>query len=139
MNIEQFEHGLDIYGPNVDQWPTDEAAAAQSFLTDSIQAQELLRADAGVAEILASAQLSSHVAPGYLRGKILANLVEVSPLQSLLGWFTVSMWRAAATALLPLLIGFGAGVFSEGMADNYGEIEGLVYLENLEGLEYDEF
>lgn len=139
MNIERFEQCLDSYGPDVGQWPADEAGAAQAFLADSIQAQRLLRADAGVTEILASAPSLSHAAPGYLRGRILANLVEVSPLQSLIGWFSDSMWRAAATALLPLLVGFGAGVFTEGMADNYGEIEGLVYIENLEGLEYDEF
>ncbi len=146
MNIEDFEDGLDRYGADLDAWPEELSTAAHALIASndpvSFRASELVRATVDLDTLLTGASTTAHPAPPYLRNRILANLEhaeEVDPVGRLLRWFGDSLWRTAITALLPLIVGFGAGVFTEGQSDNLAEIDGLVYSENMQEFNFDDF
>ena len=81
----------------------------------------------------------SVTAPPHLAQRILANLPERDPLERLWQWFSASLWRAAATAALPLLVGFALGacdIMQTG--ESWEEAEVLVFADALVEYEYDE-
>ena len=81
-------------------------------------------------------------APPHLAGRIVAGVTPRDPVQEVLGWFTNSVWRGAATALLPVVLGFGlgfAGVLETPLDESAYSLETLVYLDGFEESGSDEF
>ena len=139
MQLTEFEKRLDQFGGDLARWPTEDATSARALLQVSGEAQSLLQRATAVEALLIGAK--NHAAPDYLAGRIMANLPD-GPFDALASWLTRSLWRTAATALLPLAIGFSAGTFSDALLLNTAEnaeIDGLIYIDNLEVLEFDEF
>ncbi|MDE0419968.1 MAG: hypothetical protein OXK76_03640 [Gammaproteobacteria bacterium] len=106
MDEKTFEDALDRFGPHLDRWPANLATAARSLVDDSAGARRLLgearELDAALDEVLPSV-----AAPLGLRTRILANLPER---EAWFEWLTIRVWRTAALALVPLVVGFGIGL-----------------------------
>lgn len=77
-------------------------------------------------------------APAHLAPRILANVSPREPLDRIFAWFGESLWRVAATALLPLAIGFGVGMGNIDERETWSEAETLVFIDTLEEYGYDE-
>jgi hypothetical protein len=138
MKLDEFEQLLDRYGSEVGAWPAELADAGNALLGDSQDANRLRDQQAEVETVLARGR--SHAAPAYLSARILANLpASTTPFEALAEWLSNSVWRAAATAMVPLIVGFGAGALVGGDATDFAGVESLVYIENLEELDFDEF
>lgn len=78
-------------------------------------------------------------APPYLAQRVLANLPDNEPLDRLWRWFSASLWRIAAGAALPLLVGIAVGMSNARVTENnWVEAEVLVFADALAEYEYDE-
>lgn len=106
MDENTFEDALDRLGPDLDRWPDDLAAAAGILLGQSARAGELIaearELDAALDDLLPAVE-----APLGLKTRVLANLPER---EAWLEWLTRAVWRPAALALVPLVVGFGVGL-----------------------------
>ena len=111
MDVEQFRWSLDQYGAQIQAWPDPESA--EKLLLESVEARTLL---ATVVAIEQALQERSHVAPEALKQRIMAQISE--PRASI--WQEIATllplqgrWTRAATAALPLLLGFAFGFTSQ--------------------------
>ena len=106
MDENTFEDSLDRLGPDLDRWPANLAMAARTLVDRSARASRLLaearELDAGLDDLLPSL-----AAPLGLRTRVLANLPER---EAWFEWLTIRVWRSAALALVPLVLGFGVGL-----------------------------
>lgn len=110
-----FEELLDRLGADLPSWPAPLQAQANALLARSAMARELL----AEAERLQSAfdALPTPALPPGLRNRIVASAARRP------GWFdwlTVSTWRPASLACIPLLLGFAVGA---GFADDTADLE----------------
>jgi hypothetical protein len=111
VDVEQFRWSLDQYGAQLQAWPDPESA--EKLLLESVEARTLL---ATVVAIEQALQEGSHVAPEALKQRIMAQISEprtsirqeIATLLPLQG-----RWTRAATAALPLLLGFAFGFTSQ--------------------------
>ena len=106
MDDETFEHLLDRHGPDLDRWPDGLSAQASDFVDLSPRAREALL-EARELESALDDVLARVVAPLGLQTRLLANLPER---EAWLEWLTMTVWRPAALALVPLVVGFGVGL-----------------------------
>ena len=106
MEDKTFEHLLDRHGPDFDRWPDNLAAQARHSLERSARARDLLL-EARELQSALDEVLPAIDAPLGLRTRVLANLPER---EAWFEWLTVTAWRAAALALVPLVVGFGVGL-----------------------------
>jgi hypothetical protein len=81
-------------------------------------------------------------APPHLVTRILANTPEATAAERLTAWLTAGIWRGAAAAVLPLLVGFVLGVTGSSTAaddlSTWYAAEDLVYAGTIEEYDYDE-
>ena len=105
MDDETFEDCLDRFGPDLDRWP-DHHAGARTLLERSAPARALL-AEARALDAVLDDLLPSVGAPLGLRARLVANLPSRRPWFE---WLTIAIWRPAALALVPLVVGFGVGL-----------------------------
>lgn len=134
MNIETFNNLLDAHGANIQSWPDPQSA--QVFLQHAPQArEELARALVMEQELAAKATQ----APTALAAQILNNLPDQptpsTPLwRELLSLFpTEQRWIPAASALVPLLLGFALGLNNSSLAaDDQEDYYLWVFSDNLE-------
>ena len=120
MNSKDFEHHLDIYGSRWERWPEHLRVDAQVFLRDNEEAKRLYAQATELDEILPLTQPS--IAPSYLRTRILANLATSAIKSSnWLDQFLTQLWRPAAVALVPLVLGFAVGFFDQESVDELEE------------------
>ena len=106
MDDETFEHTLDRFGPDLDGWPDRQAAAARNLLGRSASARELL-AESRALDAALDDLLPRAAAPIGLKARIVANLPAR---EAWFEWLTITVWRPAALALVPLVVGFGVGL-----------------------------
>ena len=81
-------------------------------------------------------------APAFLAPRIVANLDDSSPVDQLVARLINPLWRPVALAAFPLLIGFTLGVTgvpSSSGADIWYEADALVFADEVEAYDYDEF
>ena len=116
MNSKDFESHLDIYGSRWDRWPEHLRVDAQVFLRDNEEAKKLFAQATDLDEILPLTQPAK--VPSYLRTRILANLARPAIKSgNWLDQFLAQLWRPAAVALVPLLLGFAVGFFDQESVD----------------------
>ena len=106
MDDDTFEDLLDRFGPDLDRWSDHHATAARTLLERSAPARELLVEARALATAL-DELLPFVGAPLGLRARVLANLPTR---EAWFEWLTISVWRPAALALVPLVVGFGVGL-----------------------------
>lgn len=106
MDDDTFEDSLDRFGPDLDRWPDHHASAARPLLQRSASARELL-AEARALDAALDDLLPIVPAPLGLRARVLANLPTR---ETFFEWLTITVWRPAALALVPLVVGFGVGL-----------------------------
>jgi len=88
--------------------------------------------------------LSAHnaKAPEHLAARIIAATAEEAqqdPSGPLLEWLAASLWRGAAAAVAPMLIGFGLGVAVEVRQDQGEDLSSHMLADTYEELGFDEF
>ena len=88
----------------------------------------------------ALAQLAEQpaVAPSYLASRIVANLPDQEPLDRVLDWLSSALWRGAAVAAVPLLLGFALGSANMAETETWEEAEALVYVDTITEYDNDE-
>lgn len=106
MDDETFESSLDRFGTDLDRWPDALAAAARTWVERSLRARDLLR-EARELDAALDGLWPAATAPLGLETRILANLPERT---ACFEWLTINIWRPAALALAPLVVGFGVGL-----------------------------
>ncbi|MCZ6888155.1 MAG: hypothetical protein O7H39_06635 [Gammaproteobacteria bacterium] len=139
MNMEQFEDCLDKHGSDIGRWPRDLAVAAQRLLAGSELARTARGEARGMDRLLRDA-LQTYEPEG-LKQRILAKVAadagaadapnlrpselesgaprgdERSREHSWVDWLTAAIWRPVALAMIPLSLGFAAGL-------NFPEVDG---------------
>lgn len=106
MDDDTFEQSLDRFGPDLERWPDPQANAARTLLQCSASARKLL-AEARALDAVLDDLLPFVEAPLGLRSRVLANLPTR---ETWFEWLTITVWRPAALALVPLVLGFGIGL-----------------------------
>lgn len=105
MDRNRFEAIVAAYGADPRRWPEDERLAAQRLAAIDARAASLLADAAALDQALDAAQGEPDVA---LLGARIVKRYKAR--QSLASPASVSFWALAASAVLGLAIGFGAGV-----------------------------
>lgn len=146
MDLTTFNDHLDQLGPDLDNWPADLRAQGKQLLAASPEAADAL-ADAHTIKNLLKA-MEEVPAPGYLAGRISANVETDDPWQRLLDWFAGAIWRPVLAAGLPLAFGFVMGAIgATGMlqaplatddADLAAELGLLAFSASFEEVRYEE-
>lgn len=90
LRIEEFEDALDQYGPEIDEWPSALAQQARDLLASSIEARDLLEAEA----IIAGSLRSSIKAPSGLADRLVAQAFEKEAAQVVAARQGRSWWEA---------------------------------------------
>jgi hypothetical protein len=104
MDKNKFEMIVAAYGADPRRWPEDERPAARAFATADADAGPLLAVAAQIDHALDAAQAETDVA--LLGARILK---RYKARQSLASPASMSFWALAASAVLGVAIGFGAG------------------------------
>jgi len=107
VTATEFEEYLDRYGADIGTWPAALAEPAQMLIERSAVASALHDEAQRTQAMLRDA--FTDIEPIGLKTRILANL-EAAPGRSWLDWLTGALWRPAALALVPLVLGFALGV-----------------------------
>ena len=107
MTPEDFEAMLDRLGARLDQWPESERDRAALLLRESDAARRSYEAARQLDNLLDEAL--PEIDPVGLRSRILAG-IEAAPPLPWFDWLTQALWRPAAFALIPLVLGFTLGV-----------------------------
>lgn len=107
MNIDDFEHGLDRWGPDLKSWPDPERTAASALVKGSEPARALV-AQAWLLDRWLDAG-RTHQAPAHLKQRILAQLPQRDIWQRSADWFSAALWRPTLAGVCALLLGFAAG------------------------------
>ena len=121
FDIQQFEALLDRHGAEPTDWPAALRERALALVDSSTDAQRLFE-DAQLLDRTLDAVLDDVPRPLGLKTRILAN---AQPRDPWLDWFTIRIWRPAALACLPLVVGFAVGT---NFADDAVDLEDQVLI-----------
>jgi len=123
LSLEALAAAFDRYGADLARWPAGEARRAAALLDASGAARQAL-AEARALDALLTADAAPLGVGSRARARILESMRASDPVARLFGWLTRGpfLLRPAALALVPLLIGLGAGVGSSGTVRSDDEL-----------------
>jgi hypothetical protein len=104
MDKDRFEAIVAAYGADPRRWPEGERLAAQRFAAVDARAAVLLRDASDLDHALDAAEIAPDVALVSAR-----TMKQFKARQSLASPASASFWALAASAVIGLAIGFGAG------------------------------
>ena len=118
MNLQRFTTLVSAYGTKPQSWPAEERKAAEEFLKQNPDAQNLLEAETFLDQKLDSF-FSDEMDVSDLRANIIRATINEKPVKKLTGrdglldrildWLVplqpVQLWRPALAATLPLILG----------------------------------
>jgi hypothetical protein len=118
MNLQRFTTLVSAYGTRAESWPVEERGAAEVFLQQNPEAQNLLKAEISLDQKLDSF-FADEMDVGGLRANIINATINAERVEKLtdrdglldqiLDWLLplqpVQLWRPALAATLPLILG----------------------------------
>ena len=127
MNITEFENHLDRYGANIDNWPKELSKAGLLLInSDSKDARKLHESAKHMEKILDG--FKQLPASDGLKKSILNRIRFQSPatLDNRLSdyfaqWIMGAVWRPTLCAIVPLVLGFSAGLSNIGESIDNGQ------------------
>lgn len=112
MDENRFEDALDRWGSNLNDWPAAERQAAEALLAQSKNVESILETERNIDAALST--LRQHTVSPDLEQRILARLTVADTHgdrgQWIWSWLSVSVWRPALLAGIPLIFGFALGL-----------------------------
>jgi hypothetical protein len=111
MTETELAEALDRWGADLAAWPANEAATARALFAQSAEARERHATALAIARLLDAALPAIPIDVPRLRANVLARLDDELPwLARSVAWLIGNAWRAAAVALVPLVLGFSMGM-----------------------------
>ena len=128
-SLEQLALAFDRYGSDLSRWPPDEALRASATLDGSDAARRIF-AEAQALDALLDADLAPLGVGSRARTRILEAAQRPDSGARFFAWLARGpfLWRHTALALIPLLIGLGAGMGVSGAGRNDDELVAEIHV-----------
>lgn len=136
LSLEALALAFDRWGSDLARWPVGEARRAAALIETSEAARRIL-AEAHALDVLLDSDSAPLGVGGRARARILEVVLANDPATRFLGWLTRGpfLLRPAALALIPLLIGLGAGIGVSGIGHTDDDLASEVHMLAFDGAE----
>jgi len=129
LSLDALALAFERWGSDLARWPVAEAKRAAAAIEAS-EAARRIWAEAHALDVLLDSDAAPLGVGSRARARILESVRSTDSITRFLGWLTRGpfLWRPAALALIPLLLGLGAGIGSSGIGRGDDDLAAQVHV-----------